>query len=386
MRIGINEVLISNRASGAQKREMNVLPELLLQIEDGGGTSCVYFSRNLNTELSRLMTGQAKGVTEVRTPLSSLPTYQRILKGHFYWKNQVSRDRLDLFHTSYYPLPRLPVPTVMTINDVRFLRLPETYKRPRYLFLRLTVPPSLRRATRIIAISADTKNDLVGLVGIPEDRIDIIPLAIPPAFSRVSDGTQLEKIKKIYHLPDRYILFVGHLEPRKNLPRLIQAYSSLRDRFDVGLVIVGKGVWPAKSLLNQGHNRKLSEGIRFTGYVEDEHLPGLYSLASLLAFPSLHEGFGLPVLEGMACGIPVVTSNTSALPEVAGDAAVLVNPSDVESIAAGLARVLNDMGLREGLIAKGLQRVKHFQPKNIAAQTIESYKKALANPRQKPGR
>jgi glycosyltransferase involved in cell wall biosynthesis len=272
----------------------------------------------------------------------------------------------------------------MAVNDVRFLRLPETYKRPRYLFLRLTVPPSLRRSTRIIAISADTKNDLVGLIGIPEDRIDVIPLAIPPAFSRVPDGTQLEKIKKTYHLPDHFILFVGHLEPRKNLPRLIEAYSSIRDRFDVELVVVGKAAWPAKSLLNHGRNHKLAEGIRFTGYVEDEHLPGLYSLARLLAFPSLHEGFGLPILEGMACGTPVVTSNTSALPEVAGDAAVLVDPRDVGSIAAGLDRVLNDSGLREELIAKGLQRVKHFQPKNIAAQIIESYIRALANPRQKP--
>lgn len=379
MRVGINEVLIYPRSSGAQKREMNVLPELLREIEYYGGISCVYFSQNLDSEYIAKLTAKAQTAIAIKTPLPSIPTYKRVLKGFAYWHNQVVIDRLDLFHTSYYPLPRLSIPSVFTVNDVRFLHLPHTYKRTRYWFLRLTSRSSLVRATRIIAISQDTKDDLVQLLGVSKDKIDVIPLAISSDFYPITDQGRLEKVRTYLNLPKSFVLFVGHLEPRKNLARLVQAYLKIRQKFDCKLVIVGKPEWSANKLLNQVRENSSEEAILFTGYVADEDLPALYNLASVVAFPSLHEGFGMPVLEAMACGTPVVTSNVSALPEVAGDAAVLVNPYDVESIADGIARVLKDDSLRKKLISKGFNRVKQFKPRDVATKIVETYKKALAD-------
>lgn len=377
MRVGINEVLIYSRSSGTQKREMNVLPEVLKKIELAAGRSFVYFSRNLEEKYINQLTANIKNISIERTPLPSLPTYQRILKGFSYWHKQVLRDKLDLFHTSYYPVPNLTIPTILTVNDVRFLHLPKTYRRARYWFLRAVVPSSLARATRIIAISQNTKDDLHHLLGVDEEKIDVIPLAISSQFYPISEEDRLDKVRNILNLPKNFILFVGHLEPRKNLKRLIHAYLKVRQKFDCKLVIVGKPEWSSHRVLDIVTENNLQKDIFFTGYVDDEDLPALYNLAKVVAFPSLHEGFGLPVIESMACGTPVVTSSVSALPEIAGDAAVLVDPYDIDAIADGIMKVLDDDHLRRSLISKGLKRAKEFNAKNIAGMIFDAYKKSM---------
>jgi len=379
MRIGINEVLINPCSSGAVNREVSVLPEVLKQIEANGGESIVYISKNLDDLIINRLVDGAKKVHIIRTPLPFTPTYQRVLKGIRYWPKRASKDKLDVFHTAYYPVPRLKIPTVLTVHDVRFVHMPETYRRARYWFLRYSVPYSLAVATRIITISENTKNDLINYFGIPSKKIDTSYVPLLPNFVRTKTdkNTNLAEIKNRLKLPKKFILYVGNLEPRKNLSRLLKAFTLVRQKASCKLVIVGKPAWGTNVLFDTVKQNHLENELIFTGYLEEEDLCSVYRLASMLAFPSLHEGFGIPVIEAMACGTPVLTSNVSALPEVAGDAAILVDPYSVKSIANGILAILSDEKLRYRLIEKGFERIKVFNRKESAKAVVESYKKAF---------
>jgi len=383
MRIGINEVIIYDRSSGARGRELAILPELLSEITTHDYTGIVYVSRDLSEEIIHQLTGHSKYPNLVRTPIPSIPTYQRILLGLPYWRDRVSKDRLDIFHTAYYPLPALKIPTVLTIHDLRFVHFPETYQRWRRIFLRTMVGPSLHRATRIIAVSQDTKNDAVKHFNISEKKIDVVHNSIDPRFQTITDDSVLRHVRDKYSLPKRFILYVGHLEPRKNLERLLLAFLQLRKEQKIPhkLVVLGKPEFLFETLLNSVAEKHLNDQVLFTGYAEDEDMPAIYSLADLLAFPSLHEGFGVPVIEAMACGTPVVTSDSSALPEVAGNAAVLVDPYSVGAIAAGIQKVLRDPVLYADLVRMGLERVKEFSAQASATAILETYQKALGGSR-----
>lgn len=380
VRIGINEVLIYPETSGALSREFTLLPELLGLFEEEGWESILYFSSDADEGIVRRLTRDRPGVRAVRTPIPALPTHKRILRGISYWRRAVRRDRLDLFHTSYYPVPRLPVPTVLTVYDLRLARMPETYSRARYLFLRSVIPRSLGRSDRIIAISDDTRKDLIDRFGLPPEKITVSHCPVPAGFARVEDPSVLESIREKYGLPQEYVLSVGKIEPRKNIELLIEAFSSIREHFPVGLVVAGKMDPAFREYYDRVRKRGLEEKVIFTGYVEDGDLPALYSMASLFAYPSLHEGFGIPLLEAMACGAPVLTSNTSALPDVAGDAALLVDPSSVESIAGGLERILGDDTFRAALVRSGYERVSRFDARSAAEAVKDLYKKILFPP------
>lgn len=382
MRIGVNEVIIYERSSGTRQREINMLPEVLRQVAAAGGQSVVYLARDLGDETAQRLVGDAPAATVVRTPVPTLPTAQRLVRGALYFPRQARRDRLDLFHTSYFPIPRVQgIPIVLTVNDVRFVHFPETYQPARLRFLRWSTPRAVRRADRIITISQDTKNDLVRHFGALAGKVDVVPVAADPRFRRVTDASQLAAVQARYALPARFILYVGHLEPRKNLTRLVQAYIALRreDAAAPPLVILGKASFGFEPVLALVRQQGLESQVSFTGYVEDADLPAVYSLAEMLAFPSLHEGFGVPLLEAMGCETPIVTSNVSAMPEVAGDAALLVDPRDVDSIAQGMAALLRDEALRRTLVQNGLRRLQEFSVERLAATTLACYRKALAD-------
>jgi glycosyltransferase involved in cell wall biosynthesis len=374
-RIGINEVIIGERSSGTRQRELNMMPALMREVQTRGWDSLVYVANGLSCDSVNSLVGQEFTGHVVRTPLPAIPTYKRLLKGIPYWRKQSQLDELCIFHTSYYPIPIVNAPTVLTVNDLRFIHMPETYSRGRLHFLQMAVPWSLKRAQRIIAISNDTKNDLIERFSVDPAKIDVIHIAANPDFRQVEEQGMLQAARQRYRLPQKYILAVGHLEPRKNLIRLIQAFAALRAAKAVehDLVILGKPTLDFKSTLETAKASAFAEHIIFTGYVEDNDMPAIYTLADALAFPSLHEGFGVPVLEAMACGVPVVTSNSSALPEVAGDSAIFVDPHSVDSIAKGLLTVLKDSGLRKRLIEKGFKRLMAFTPEAAAKKTCETY-------------
>ena len=379
MRVGINEVLIYNRASGARQRELNLLPEVLRQLECIGAESVVYVSRSLKDDIIMRLIGDNNKTKVVKVPISSVPTYQRILKGILYWQRQVVNDNLDVFHTAYYPVPRVKLPTILTVHDLRFLHMPETYHRARYWFLRVSVPYSLAVATRIVTVSNNTKDDMINYYGIPSEKIDVSYNPISSNFLKPDSDIKSIEIKDRLKLPDKFILYVGNLEPRKNLDRLLQAFILVRQKLNYKLVILGKAEWGTNILFDIVKQNHLEKEVLFTGYLEEYDLSSVYRLASLLAFPSLHEGFGIPVIEAMACGVPVLTSNVSALPEVAGDAAILVDPYSVESIANGILAILSDEKLRYRLIKRGFERIKLFSREKSAKVIVESYQKAFTD-------
>jgi glycosyltransferase involved in cell wall biosynthesis len=378
MRIAINEVVLENRSTGTRQRDLNLLPALLRLLQSEGHEALVYLPADLSEPIAQALVGEPPLARIIRAPFNSQPTRTRLLKGARYFRSEMRARQVRLFHSNYFPLPPVDVPTLLTVNDVRFVHFADTYTRTRLAYLRMVVPLALRKATRIAAISADTKKDLVEYFGIADGKIDVVPVAAAPGFTRVADCAHLHAVRAKYNLPAEYILYVGHLEPRKNLLRLVQAYRLLheQDRSVPPLVILGREDFGFQPILDFVRDTGLNEQILFTGFVAEEDLTAAYTLARVLAFPSLHEGFGIPVLEAMACEVPVLTSNTSALPEVAGDAAVLVDPWSVDSIAQGLTSLLNDEQLRTKLIARGLARVAHFSPERSAQQMLESYLRA----------
>jgi glycosyltransferase involved in cell wall biosynthesis len=288
---------------------------------------------------------------------------------------ELLRARADLFHAtdSVAPWPS-PVPGVVTIHDLTFLRHPElvTPAARRYYS---RVPRSAGRAGAVIAVSAATKRDVVTMLGVPEDRVHVVPLAADAAFRPMHDTAVLRATRDRYGLPGRFVLFVGTREPRKNLPALLDACSAVRDGGRaVPLVLVGEKGWLADDLERRV---RTEQNVLALGGVPAEELVAIYNLATVVALPSLDEGFGLPVVESMACGTPVVCSGEGALPEVAGDAALLVDPHDVDGIGAALTSVMEDAALRDGMRQRGFARSATFGWDRTARETAAVYRSVL---------
>ncbi|MDW8298031.1 MAG: glycosyltransferase family 1 protein [Anaerolineae bacterium] len=271
--------------------------------------------------------------------------------------------KVQLFHATDFVLPpTLPrTRTLLTVHDLSFARLPELAAPRLRAYLESVVPRSARRADHILADSAATKADIVALYNIPEAKITVLYSGVSDAFQPTCDAAAQSAVRAKYQLGNSpYVLSVGTVQPRKNYERLIQAFAALPLRWsDLKLVIVGGRGWLDAPIYAQA--RALGERVLFTGFADEADLPALYSGALCLAFPSLYEGFGLPVLEGMACGVPVLTSNVSSLPEVAGDAALMVDPYSVEAIREGLLTLLEeDTATRAERIARGFAQAKRF--------------------------
>ena len=286
---------------------------------------------------------------------------------------------IDLFHATDHLLPRLSqVKTVFTLHDLIFRFYPEMHKPLNRWFLTLMMPRFLQAADAVVAVSGCTKRDAVQTYGLDEAKIRVIYEGVNSRF-RTRPRDVISAVRHQYGLPERYILSVGTIEPRKNLTSLLEAYRELTDGgSEFKLVIVGKKGW-----LYEGFFRKLRElGLKneviFPGFVPDEDLPAVYSAADLFVFPSLYEGFGLPVLEAMACGVPVITSNTSSLPEVTGEAALLVDPKSVEALTRAITDVLENKELRDELRVKGPRQAAKFTWEKAAHQTADVYATILS--------
>src|SRR3712207_3089254 len=253
---------------------------------------------------------------------------------------ELRRRPVDLLHVQYTAPPLAPCPVVATIHDLSFEHIPETFRLRSRVQLRLTVRATARRASHVIAPSEYTRRDLVETYGLDEGRVSAIPLAVAPRFRPVEDGAELGRVRERYGIGGEYVLAVGSIQPRKNLARLVRAYSALR-RGRGGsnlpqLVLVGKPAWLYGDTLPAIEEEGLGQSVLPTGYVPEGDLPALYTGALLFAYPSFYEGFGLPPLEAMSCGAPVLTGNLTSLPEVVGDAGLTVDPFDTDALAAGL--------------------------------------------------
>jgi len=299
------------------------------------------------------------------------------------WLGQLARlpfNRLvpnaDLFHaTEHLLLPLRGVPTVLTVHDLIFRHLPEHHKALNRWYLNATMPLYCRRADHIIAVSEATRHDLVRAYDISPAKVTVIPEAADPRFVPQAPE-RCAAVRAKYSLPERFLLYLGTIEPRKNLTRLLHAWEPL---YAVGeappVVIGGKRGWLADDFFTALEASPAREAIVLTGYVDEADLPALYAAAEAFVFPSLYEGFGLPPLEAMACGTPVLCSDRSSLPEVVGEAALLFDPSDEGAIAAALRSVAKDAGLRTDLRERGLRRAAQFSWDRAARETLAVYKR-----------
>jgi glycosyltransferase involved in cell wall biosynthesis len=262
---------------------------------------------------------------------------------------------------------------VVTIHDAFAYIYPQTHNRLDNWRFRWHLPSASRRASAVITVSESSRRDLMQYLHLPLEQVHVTPEGVDPRFV-MTDLAAQQSVRDRYRLAGRYLLYVGGLNDRKNIARLLEAYARVCQYHpDVTLVIAGKRQWQTAGIEQTFQRLQLDDRVLFTGYVDDADLPALYSAAEAFVFPSLYEGFGLPPLEAMACGVPVITSNVSSLPEVVGDAALLVDPLDVNALANALTRVLTDTQLRADLRGKGFQRARVFRWDRTARDTLQIY-------------
>jgi glycosyltransferase involved in cell wall biosynthesis len=293
------------------------------------------------------------------------------------------RERIDLFHSPHYVLPPLtPCRSVVTIHDCIHLRFPQYLpSRLGYAYARGSMWLATHRSSRVLTVSEASKRDILKYFHIPESKIQVIYNGIDERFSTPPAAEDVERIRERYQLDGRFVLYAGNIKPHKNIERLIDAFHTLKSRGfeDVRLLIIGDEISKYATLRRAVHRHKLHKHVRFFGFVSDQTLAVLYRLAAVFVFPSLYEGFGLPPLEAMASGTPVITSNVSSLPEVVGNAALLIDPYKSDEIANAMERLLTDDRLRNDLRDRGLSRVRDFSWDQTAERVRAIYDEVLAN-------
>jgi glycosyltransferase involved in cell wall biosynthesis len=290
---------------------------------------------------------------------------------------------IDVFHSPDFVLPPLRrARGILTVHDLAFLMQPDCADARLRAYLEDVVPRSVRRADYIIADSENTRNDLVVLLGVPPDSVSVVPGGVEERFAPVTDPAALAEARQRLGVGDApFVLALGMLEPRKNLNRLMDAFAILKRRGappDLKLVLAGGRGWLVDGILSHHARSAVRDDILLPGFIADDLLPAVYSAAAVFAFPSLYEGFGLPILESMACGTPVVASRASSLPEVAEGAAVLVEPESAEGLAMALEEALSDDALRSDLEHKGRERAAEYTWRRAAERLLDVYQKVAA--------
>lgn len=307
----------------------------------------------------------------INNPFPVLKTYA----WYPYLVRKLRSYKLDAIHnpTQIPTFFKVKQKYILTLHDITPFIFSEEHRFGRPLIYKIFFPRTLKTADKIIADSNSTKKDLINYFNVPEEKIRVILLAADEKFKPLNKE-EINEVKQKYYLNFPFILYVGTLEPRKNTPSLIRAFYKIKKKNPQHkLVITGKKGWKYKEIFETIDKLNLQKDVVFTGYVSDEDLPALYNAADLFVYPSLYEGFGLPPLEAMACGCPVITSNTSSLPEVVGDAGIMINPHDVNGLAKAMYEVLTNESLGEDKIKKGLERAKMFSWEKCARETLKVY-------------
>lgn len=291
----------------------------------------------------------------------------------------LAREQIDIVHVQYVAPPLCPSRIVVTVHDIAYDRYPQYFTAAEVLRFRLLVPPTVRRASVVLTVSEYARRELIARYLLPPGKVVVAPNAVDPVFQPVDDPRVLDVVKARYGAGEQFILCVGNLQPRKNLRTLIDAYVRLRrsGTTSAKVVLVGKAAWLSDDIFVAARDSGYADDLIFTGYVPAADLAALYSVAAVFVYPSFYEGFGLPPLEALACGTPVVCSSAGALPEVVGDAALLVDPHSADAIAAAVARVLSDASLRATLRESGLRRAALFTVEASAAIVATAYRTSM---------
>jgi glycosyltransferase involved in cell wall biosynthesis len=370
MRIAIDAHSVGARLGGNETYAVNLI-EALAQIDQSNQYTLYVTKQPAVERFTNRWPNFTVRLTLPHTPLVRIPlTLSRELRKH----------PVDVLHVQYTAPPFAPCPIVTTIHDLAFEHLPETFNRRSWMQLRLTVRRTARRAAQIITVSEYSRQDIINTYRIDPGIVTVTPEAARQDFKPIADEDQLSRMRESYGIERDYILSLCSIQPRKNLVRLIEAYSLLRRLHPEvklpQLVLAGKRAWLDNETMSAAQQDELSADIRFTGYVADEDLSALYSGATCFVYPSYFEGFGLPILEAMKCGTPVIAGNRTSIPEVAGEAALLFDPFDVNSLVEALQRVVNDSQYRATLSAQGVERANEFSWQTTARLTLAAYKKA----------
>jgi glycosyltransferase involved in cell wall biosynthesis len=316
-------------------------------------------------------------VTLRRSRMDTESPLKRILWEQTVQPFALASGGLDLYHALAFVAPfALNLPSVVTIYDLSFIHYPERLPAARRLYLRAFTGLTCRRARRVIAISQSTARDLVETLHVPADKIDVAAPGCDPAVFRPLPAEQIAAFRRTKNLPDRFWLFIGTLEPRKNLLVLLEAYAALPQPRPPLIIGGGKG-WNYEPIFAAVERHNLGQSVQFVGFIPSEDLPIWYNCAEVFIYPSVFEGFGLPVLEAMACGTPVIISDASSLPEVAGEAGLCVPPQDVGRWTEALRQARDDDAWRSAARQRGLLEAARYTWHNTALQTVESYRKAL---------
>jgi len=367
MRIAIDAHSVGAKLGGNESYAVNLI-QALAQIDSVNSYTIYVTTNEARDRFSNRWDNFKVRSTRPHTPLIRIPlTLSAELRKH----------PVDVLHVQFTAPPFCPCPVVVSIHDLSFEHLPQTFKRRSRTQLRLTVRHSARRAARILSLSEHTRSDIIKTYGIESDRIEAIPLAAPDHFGTVTDNRELQRVRHNYGIDGDYILSVGSIQPRKNLARLIKAYASLRGDCSKAnlpkLVLVGKCAWLYDETLRTLDEMGVRDSVILTGYVPESDLPALYSSALCFVYPSYFEGFGLPPLEAMKCGAPVIVGNQTSLPEVVGDAGLKVDPFDIDAIAGAIRTLMNDAKLRKKLSQRGLERASTFTWRETARRTLRVY-------------
>lgn len=369
--VGINAHLLSAEAGYRRAGIHQYIYQVLRHLPADEGLNYTIY-----TQLDDGWDGRA----DMRRVGARLPTANRTARiawEQAVWPARARRDGLTLMHSMAFATPRLaPCPVVVTIYDLSFITTPESFPAAQRRYLMAETAYSCRHAARLIAISESGRRDLERIYGVEPERIDVVVPGVGDAY-RPLPPDDVAAFRRRAGLPDTFILHVGTLQPRKNLPTLVEALARL-NRPEVALVLVGGKGWEYDAIFQRVNALGLAERVRFAGYVDDDEMPLWYNAAAVLAFPSRYEGFGMPIVEALACGVPVVAAGASSLPEAGGDLALYFDPEDAGELAARLAAALDDPALRPRLLRDGPTHAARFSWAAAGAATAAVYRRAAA--------
>jgi glycosyltransferase involved in cell wall biosynthesis len=357
-----------------------------------GRTGVGYYTEHLLQHLAREVAVTGDEIVVVSNQAidtqQPLPPHVRVHEGHRFpirigWMQMrataaLAELRPDVAHFTNGMMPiGSTVATVVTVHDMSLRLYPRCHPLRRLLLNRPLMHLAIQQAATIVTVSHSARRDLLNLHGVPPDRVAVVHEAASPVFRPISNRVLLEDVRARYSLPERFMLYVGTIEPRKNLMRLMSAFAEARrSGIQQHLVCVGPYGWASRDLTGHVERLGIRDAVHFTGYLPFEHLPAIYNLGDFFAFPSLYEGFGLPVVEAMASGLPVLTSNTSSLGEIAADAAETIDPTDTDAITDAIYRLATDPELRRDRAERGLRRARNFSWTQTAREMLAVYHRA----------